>query len=143
MDEDIHIGKLIMTFSNMINRKIGKKASKYGMTSVQSRILGFIRRESYTKDIFQKDIEEELNIRRSSVTSVLQLMEKKKLIKRVRVCEDGRLKKIVLTKEGLEAEKKVYDSILKIERSLRDELSDSEFYTLINLINRLSKKIQD
>ena len=135
--------KKINTFSNKLKRRIGKEAAKYGVTSVQGRILGFVHCQSDKKDIFQKDIEEELNIRRSSVTSVLQLMEKNGYIKRVSVCEDARLKKIILTEKGSEIQKNVYNCILEIEKSLREELSNAEMNMFVDLIHRLSKKITD
>ncbi len=143
MDEDVHIGKQINICANRIHRKISKEAARYGITGVQSRVIGFIYHESYKRDIFQKDIEEELDIRRSSVTSVLQLMDKNGYIKRLSVSEDARLKKIILTEKGIEIQKNVHDFILKFERSLSDELSDDEANTLINLIDRLSEKIAD
>lgn len=141
MDKEVHIGKKITILSKRLHRHIDKEAAQYGITGVQARILGFIYHKSDKRDIFQKDIEEELDIRRSSVTSVLQLMEKNSLIKRVSVSEDARLKKIVLTEKGLEIQRNVYDFILKVDKSLRDELSDEEFDILVSLIDRLSKKI--
>lgn len=143
MNEEVNIGKIVIAFSNRINRRISKEAAQYGITGVQGRILGFIYYKSNKKDIFQKDIEEELNIRRSSVTSVLQLMEKNGYIKRIRVSEDGRLKKIILTEKGLEIQRGVYACIINVEKSLRNELSDDEFHMLVALINRLSKKVAD
>lgn len=143
MDKDVYIGKQISICANRIHRKIGKEAARYGLTGVQSRVIGFIYHESHKRDIFQKDIEEELDIRRSSVTSVLQLMDKNGYIKRLSVSEDARLKKIILTEKGMEIQKNVHDFILKFEKSLSDELSDEEANTLINLINRLSEKIAD
>lgn len=143
MDKDKLIGREVSIFANRIHRTIGKEAAKYGITDVQSRILGFIQHNADKRDIFQKDIEEHLDIRRSSVTSVLQLMEKNGYIKRVSVSEDARLKKIILTEKGLKTQKCIFDFILKFEKSLRDELSDDEFRTLIDLINRLSSKIAD
>ncbi|OPJ61182.1 MarR family winged helix-turn-helix transcriptional regulator [Clostridium oryzae] len=143
MDGEVHIGKEINIFSHRIHRAISKEAAKYGLTGVQSRIIGFIYHASRKKDIFQKDIEEELDIRRSSVTSVLQLMEKNGYIQRVSVSDDARLKKIVLTEKGLEIQKNVFDFILGFEKSLRDELSDDELNMFINILNRLSKKIAD
>lgn len=143
MNNEVHIGKTVVTFSKRIGRKISKEAAKYGVTGVQGRVLGFIYHNSLKRDIFQRDIEEELDIRRSSVTSILQLMEKNGYIKRVSVSEDARLKKITLTEKGMDIQKNVYDCILEVEKSLRDELSDEEVNTLINLINRLSKKIAD
>lgn len=143
MDEKIYIGKKVNILAKRIHRKIDKEVSQYGMTAVQGRILGFIFHKSDKKDIFQKDIEEELDIRRSSVTSVLQLMEKNGYIKRVSVTEDARLKKIVMTERGLEVQRKVYDSIVNIEESIRNELSNDEIKTLVNLIDRLTQKIGD
>lgn len=143
MNMEIHIGKKVSCFARKLHRKIDKEASQYGITAIQGRILGFLYHKSDKRDVFQKDIEEEFDIRRSSVTSVLQLMEKNGHIERVSVSEDARLKKIVLTEKGLETQKNVYDSILKIEKSLRDELSDEELDILFNLLDRLSKKITD
>ena len=142
-NKDVHIGKKISILSRRIHRTIDKEAAQYGLTGVQARILGFVYHKSDKSDIFQKDIEEELDIRRSSVTSVLQLMEKNGYIQRVSVSEDARLKKIILTEKGLEIQKNVYDFILKIEKSLNDELSEDEMKVLVNLIDRLSKKIAD
>jgi DNA-binding MarR family transcriptional regulator len=143
MDKEVHIGKRINILAKRIHRRIDKEAAQYGLTGVQARILGFVYHKSNKRDIFQRDIEEELDIRRSSVTSVLQLMEKNGFIKRVSVSEDARLKKIILTEKGLEIQRNVYDFILKFEKILRDELSDDEENILVSLIDRLSKKIAD
>lgn len=143
MDNTLHIGRMINIFSNRISRRIGKEVAQYGLTGVQGKILGFIYHSSAKKDVYQKDIEEAFDIRRSSVTSVLQLMEKNGYIKRVSVSEDARLKKIILTDIGLDIQHKIYDCIVKFEKSLQDELSSEELNTLINLITRLSDKIAD
>ncbi|EPR09240.1 MarR family winged helix-turn-helix transcriptional regulator [Ruminiclostridium papyrosolvens] len=143
MNNDVHIGKLVSIFYKRIHRRIGREVRQYGLTSIQSRILGFVYNESAIRDIFQKDIEEEFDIRRSSVTSVLQLMEKKGYIKRISVSEDARLKKIILTQNGIEIQSKIYDSILKFEKSLEVELNSEEKEILVSLINRLSDKIAD
>ncbi|MHC1682746.1 MAG: MarR family winged helix-turn-helix transcriptional regulator [Clostridiaceae bacterium] len=143
MDKEIHIGKRIFKLANKIDRKISNDVTEYGITSVQARILGFLYRNLNKRDIFQKDIEKELDTRRSSVTSVLNLMEKNQFIRRESVSEDARLKKIVLTDKGLEMNKKVHDSIHSFENSLRDEFTEDEFNLLIKLIDRLHKKIAD
>ncbi|WP_024833620.1 MarR family winged helix-turn-helix transcriptional regulator [Ruminiclostridium josui] len=143
MNNDVHIGRLISIFYKRIHRKIGQEVRQYGLTSIQGRILGFVYNESPIRDIFQKDIEEEFDIRRSSVTSVLQLMEKKGYIKRISVSEDARLKKIILTEHGIEIQNKIYSSILQVEKSLDEELNNEEKELLVRLINRLSDKIAD
>lgn len=143
MEKEIRIGKKIFSLARMMHRGIDKEASQYGITGVQGRILGFIYCHSDKRDIFQRDIEEELEIRRSSATSVLQLMEKNGLLQRVSVSEDARLKKIILTEKGMEIQRNVYDSIVKFEKNLIDELSEAELVILVTLIDRLYKKIAD
>lgn len=143
MDGERRIGREAIIFANRIHRTIDKETSKYGVTGVQGRILGYIYRESDKRNVFQKNIEEELDVRRSSVTSVLQLMEKNGLINRISVCEDGRLKKLILTEKGLETHYKVRSCIDKMEESFRSQLSIDEFNILVSLIDRLSKKIAE
>lgn len=143
MDNEIRIGREIFGLANQLKRKIGSESAKYGVTSIQGRIIGFLNWESSKRDIFQRDIEAEFNIRRSSVTSVLKLMEKNGLIERVSVSEDARLKKIILTEKGREVDKHVYNFINGMENELKDEFTDEELDTFMDLVNRLSKKIGD
>lgn len=118
MDNEVHIGKRINILAKRIHRTIDKEeAAQYGLTGVQARILGFVYHKSDKRDIFQRDIEEELGIRRSSVTDkALQLMEKNGYIQS-KCFWRYRLKKIILTEKGLEIQENVYNFILKIEKS--------------------------
>ena len=64
--------------------------------------------EGKEKDIFQKDLEKEFDLKRSSVSLLLNNMEKSDLIQRVPVAEDARLKKIILTEKAI----KIYPWLL-------------------------------
>lgn len=141
--DDRHIGKKLRIISNQIKRKVEKKAASYGLevTSAQARIIGFVYRESLTREIYQKDIEEEFDIRRSSVTNILQLLEKNGYINRVSVVEDARLKKIVLTEKGVGIHEIVLKGILEVEDSLCAIYSKEEFEQLIYLLNKLSRNL--
>lgn len=143
MDNRRHIGKEIDIISNKIRRKIDHEVSKYGLTGVQAKIVGFVYFVSKNRDVFQKDIENDLKIRSSSVTSVLQLMEKNGYIKRVSVCKDARLKKIILTDKGIEVQEKVFTIIDNIENQIQEEITDDELRFLFNIFDKLSKKLSD
>lgn len=143
MSEIKHIGRKINILSHKIKRKIGKVGLEYGISSMQAKILGFIYFNSSKRDIFQKTIEEEFDIRRSSVTSVLTLMEKNELIKRVSVSEDARLKKIMITDKGIEVNKLVYKQIQEIEGIIEGNLSEEELNSFISILERLTQKISD
>ena len=45
-----------------------------GLTVMQKHILKFILLETLHREIYQKDIEEEFQIRKSTVTGILQLL---------------------------------------------------------------------
>ncbi|MBE6055209.1 MAG: MarR family transcriptional regulator [Clostridium sartagoforme] len=143
MSEIRHVGRKINILSHKIKRRIGKVALEYGISGMQAKILGFIHNNSTNRDIFQKTIEEEFDIRRSSVTSVLTLMEKNQLIKRVSVSEDARLKKIILTDKGMEVNNLVYKEITEIEEIISKTLSKDELEIFINNLDRLNKKINE
>lgn len=131
--------------SNQIRRKIERDLVDQGMKvpSTQSRIIGFLYKESFKRDIFQKDIEEAFGIRRSSVTNVVQLMDKNGYIERVSVAEDARLKKIVLTDKGLEVQKIVGKVLEEAENSLRGVYSEEELSQLFYLLDKLSHALEE
>ena len=141
MYENKFLGKEISILANKMNRMIDRNVYKYGITCVQGKIIGYIYNESPKRDIFQKDIEQEFQIRRSSVTSVLKLLEKKKFIKRIPYNEDGRLKKIVLTQEGVEVHMAAFKAILEIENSITKVLTPEEIDIFFDAIKRLNKSI--
>ena len=143
MSEVKYVGRQINILSHKIKRRIGKVALEYGISGMQAKILGFIYTNSSKRDIFQKTIEEEFDIRRSSVTSVLTLMEKNELIKRVSVSEDARLKKITLTDKGIEVNKSVYKEIIEIEEIISDILSKEELQFFISNLEKLNNNITE
>lgn len=142
----MHLGKKIGNVSHMIKRSIDSLHCPYDISGKQSRLLGFIAHESVKRDLYQKDIEEELQIRRSSVTSMLQTLEKAGMIKRVSVVEDARLKKIVLTDLGHEVTQNTYHNIVAFENELSSLFKEDEkvlFYEYLNRIDQYLKEKEE
>ncbi len=138
-----HLGKNIRIISNQIRRRAEKEIAKAGidLPSTQARILGFIYRESFNRDIFQKDIEEEFDIRRSSATNILQLLEKGGYIERESVANDGRLKKIIITDKGKGIHEIVIEGIKGLEESLMSIYTKEELEILFGLLDKLSNSL--
>lgn len=109
---------------------------------MQSRIIGFIHSRQ-DQDVFQKDIEELLKIRRSTATGMLNTLEKKGLIERQSVSHDARLKKLVITPKGIEFSKKAVECIQSVERKVRSGLSEEELETFFNVLSKIRKNIED
>ena len=68
------------------------------LTSTQIQILKYMI-EHQNEDVYQKDLENVLNLRRATVSGVLQTMEKNNLIKREIYENDVRVKKIILNEK--------------------------------------------
>ena len=74
---NMHMGKLIHMLSHEMKRNHPiDKVIQDDLTIMQKHILKFILLETMHRDLYQKDIEEEFQIRKSTVTGYVQLMEK-------------------------------------------------------------------
>ena len=90
----------VRSLSNGIHRLMDSSIAKdWRITPMQGRFIGFIRR--HQSDVFQRDLEAEFCIRRSTASAILQTMERDGLIRREAVQQDARLKKLVLTPKAL------------------------------------------
>ena len=121
--------------SNKLSRQLDNLLSTQGITHMQFAILSFITRS--TKDVFQKNLEISFDIRPSSVSSILSLMEEKKLIKRVSVKNDARLRKIILTKEGSKKYDDVHAKVVMFENKIKSLFSDDEIKVFFNVLDKL------
>jgi len=73
----------------------------YGITNQQGRIVGFLReRERAGSSICQLDVEAELGVTGSSVTSLLQGLERNGFIVRRARASDARAKELFITEKG-------------------------------------------
>lgn len=82
--KEIHMGRLIQVLSHQMKRKncVISMINDDGLTSMQKHVLKFLLLETLHKVVYQKDIEEEFQIRKSTATGMLQLLEKNGFIVR-------------------------------------------------------------
>ena len=93
-----HPIKAIMDLSHLVRRATEQQMADLEISSVQSRVLGYLWWKAWKKEpAFQKELEAEFKIRRSSVCSVVQCLEKRGLLERRSVSTDARQKELVLT----------------------------------------------
>lgn len=138
-----YLGRKIQRISHKIKRQIDHKNQSIGISATQARIIGFIRNESLHKDIFQKDLEEYLELRPSSVTSTLQNLEKLGYIKRIPLENDQRLKKLVLTKKAITLDDQIFENINSIEEDSFSNLSQNEKEELSRLLDIILKNVEN
>ncbi len=140
MDYPRAIGYEIKTLSHLIRRSFEKgviTSGLEGVTGMQGWVIGYLYQHESTQEIFQRDIEREFNIRRSTVTGILQLMERNGLITRESVESDSRLKKLKLTPEAVKMHEMISQKIMESEKKMRKGLSEeqiAEFFVIVDII---------
>ena len=131
----------IKSLNNQIRRLMERTAiekNNANLTGVQYAILGFLSEKNDQTDVFQRDVEAEFNIRRSTATGILKLLENNGYIQKSSVPGDARLKKIVRTEKAKEL-----DTIIELHvRALEGRLTKgidaeelSQFYAVLKKIS--------
>jgi len=90
------------------------------------------------KEIYQRDIEKHFSIGRSTVTTIIQLMEKRDLVRRESVEYDARLKRVMLTEKGMQHHNHVVKNFSRTHEELLGGLSEEEKATMLKLLEKLS-----
>ena len=142
--KDIHIGYEMWVVSNLLKRKIFQilpPPPKDRITDTQRRVIDYLY-QNRDKEIFQKDIENLLCIRRSTASRMLKSLEEKKIRIRSSVMRDARLKKLSLAKETLTKQNEFHEKVEYIENLLTHGLSDEEITTFINILEKIKANLQ-
>ena len=139
----LHIGFEIKQTSRLIKKAIDRSAAMQcasQMTGTHVWILKYLQ-ENDGKEIFQKDIERQFGINRSSATGLLQLMEKNGLIYREEVPYDARLKRIVMTEKAVSLEASIRREIDRAEERISRGFSEEELGTLVQMLCRIRENL--
>ncbi len=137
------IGFEIRRLDHMLGRNMQAHVRAAGIDEV-TLMHGWIIRYLYTnqdKDVFQKDIEQYFSIGRSTVTNIIQLMERKGYIARESVEHDARLKKVVLTEKGIRNQEMLEDLVESLDTRLADGITDEELYVFYSVIEKLKRNL--
>ena len=137
------IGFEIRRLDHMLARNVQARVKAAGLDEV-TLMHGWIIRYLYEKrdeDIFQKDIEQHFSIGRSTVTNIIQLMEKKGFVLRESVEHDARLKKVILTEKGIRSHEMIERLIENLDTSLVEGITDEELSVFYTVVKKLSENL--
>ncbi len=142
--EKRRIGFELHRSSRIVKRYIDKDASKSyveKITGTHGRVIGWLYVNRH-RDIFQKDFEKEFDIRRSTASKILSLMESNDLIIRESVPYDARLKRIILTQKALEVQSVVEKAFGRMEEKIREGITDEELEVFFRVLDKVNKNME-
>lgn len=143
MDSFRAISFEIRLLSNLIKRKMDDSTlddGEEGVTGMQGWVIGYVKANA-ERAVYQRDIERDFNIRRATVTGVLQLMERNGLIVRKPVEHDARLKQILLTPKAYMMHERIVERFKEFEHKLHSGLSEEEIALFFAIAEKLKKNL--
>ena len=135
--------KQLMEQFDKLNRRMRRYFDSFfaGMplTSVQALTLQYVLVESEKRDVFQKDLEEFLEIKGSSVTSLLNNLERNGYLRRESISEDGRYKRLVLTDKAFAIREEIMQKVTTYMKSMFVGIAEDDLAVFERVILQMSK----
>ncbi|MCK8619842.1 MarR family winged helix-turn-helix transcriptional regulator [Apilactobacillus kunkeei] len=137
-----NIGRQLKIASTQLTKQFDKFAIQYDLTSMQMSVIDFLTLFK-DQEMFQKNIEHEFNIRRSTASTLLKRMEDKGLIRRVESNKDARQKQVILTDLAVQYEDDIQEFMVETQQQIHSFLSDEEYTSLESSLDKIIKHMGD
>ena len=123
-------------------RALGARYKKMnlGVTPVQGRIIMFI--DDHDDEVCQKDIERMIACKKSTLSAILNSMEKNKLIIRKGSNTDSRRNSIVLTAYSIEIANKLKEDMKEINKLLGENITKDEYIIFSDVLEKINQNIE-
>lgn len=135
------IGSNLIAVSNFYDHRsteIQKKAYPNMLGATNGYIISYLC-ENKDKNIFQRDIEREFDLSRSTVSTILKQLESEGLIERKSVIIDARLKKAVPTPAAEMINEACSKEITHFFYDLASNITDNEMSTFVKVLDTMKK----
>lgn len=138
-----HIAKELKDFELSISKAICIKHpfKDRSLNATQIRIIGYLLRNQ-NRDVCQKELEQEMNLKKASITGSLDSLEEKGLIVRKTSDEDKRKKFVILTDEILDKKKEIENRINKVDEKITKGINDEELETFFAILDKMKKNLE-
>ncbi|MBQ4128224.1 MAG: MarR family transcriptional regulator [Ruminococcus sp.] len=148
---DKDIGRHLAELNNLIHREIIRSSIQNNplcneedksISGASSCIISYLYDHNDT-DVFQKDLEQEFSVRRSTMSKVLTLLEQKGYIKREAVDSDKRLKKIAITQKTVLVADKLKAHRTQLEEKMVKGISIDELTQFKKTLEKIKQNLKE
>ena len=140
LKSDIDIGMLMSQVDRLCTKKFVQNARKFGMDISQDQwmVIGPIWKQ---KGISQKEIAEYCGKDKTSVTKIIDTLEKKNLLVRYSDQIDQRIKRVVLSNKGKNLMKNVMPVIEQHRNDLLEGIKSKEIETFKIVLKKIHNNL--
>lgn len=142
---NMHTGRLVRMLNHQLkrNQKPEEAVEDDELTPMQRHILNYIFLETLHRDIYQKNLEEEFQVRKSTVSGILKLIEKNGFIYRESVKEDARLKRILPTKKAEALRPSILEHIHETEIRMTEGVSEQDLFLCKKVLYQMCQNLAE
>lgn len=142
---NMHTGRLVRMLNHQLkrNQKPEEAVEDDELTPMQRHILNYILLETLHRDIYQKNLEEEFQVRKSTVSGILKLIEKNGFIYRESVKEDARLKRILPTKKAEALRPSILEHINETEIRMTEGVSEQDLFLCKKVLYQMCQNLAE
>ncbi|MEO0896512.1 MAG: MarR family winged helix-turn-helix transcriptional regulator [Bacteroidota bacterium] len=113
--------------------------TKHKINGLEMEIIQLIELEGKKK---MKEIGQYFNVKLSTLTSIIDKIEKQRLVKRVNSHDDRRVVFLEVTKKGKKLYQDYMDHIKLISNMIREEMAEEEITALVNGLDTMSQYVE-
>ena len=142
---NMHTRRLVRMLNHQLkrNQKPEEAVEDDELTPMQRHILNYILLETLHRDIYQKNLEEEFQVRKSTVSGILKLIEKNGFIYRESVKEDARLKRILPTKKAEALRPSILEHIHETEIRMTEGVSEQDLFLCKKVLYQMCQNLAE
>lgn len=142
---NMHTGRLVRMLNHQLkrNQKPEEAVEDDELTPMQRHILNYILLETLHRDIYQKNLEEEFQVRKSTVSGILKLIEKNGFIYRESVKEDARLKRILPTKKAEALRPSILEHIHETEIRMTEGVPEQDLFLCKKVLYQMCQNLAE
>lgn len=141
----IEVGKLIKSIDKLMMRNadlLDEEGIKDKVSPMQGWIIGHLFMNQ-GKTIYQKDLEQEFGLPKSTLATILKQLEEKGYIMRVCAEHDSRLKAITLSEKGLCIRCAFVEHIDQINQMMCEDVSLEEIEAFLRIGKKMRQNLED
>ena len=137
-----HLMTLLGCAHHKSHQYLERRLKQYDLTPVQSHALLYLRRETPKREVNQKDLEEHLRIRPSTVSGIVERLEQKGLLCRTASETDARRRSLTLTERGNSFGEEFFHEAGAAERHVASLFTEEESAQLREMLQRIITALQ-
>ena len=131
---------MIGNIRNEMTNQCARALTEYGLTLRNVLVMAYL--ENHKNELVtQKTLEDHMHLSNPTVTVLIQNMEKKGLVKRCRVPEDGRKYSLTLTEHAIEIGTACRQKFLDSEKQFYDGITEEEKRQLFRIFQKIEKNL--